>query len=601
MMHPIRRVALAVLFAAGAAVPAAAQRTPAFPNDDQTLMRIWRLGMDSSQVQKLSQVLFDSIGPRLTASPGFTAASDWIQQTYRRWDIEARREAYGTWRGWRRGASHIDLVAPRVRSLEGTMLAWSPGTQGRAIRAEAIVLPKFPDTTAFVNWLPEARGKIVLVSPAWPTCRPSEDWIKWATPESKARMDTAVALMQQDWAVMTGADGRPDSTRLYRGTGYSLALGTGSLGTRLERAGVAGVVSSRTKLSGFPNPFGSAGGRGGPAGPGGPRANGPAGPASAKGGGPAASMAAANEALRSGQGSGGWGVTEIFETYNTVAPAVTLSCEDYSLVYRLAENRQKPMLEFRLDAELLGEKPAFNTIGVIRGVEKPDEYVMLSAHFDSWDGGSGATDNGTGTMMAMEAMRILKLAYPRPKRTIMVGHWASEEQGLNGSRAFTEDHPEVMKGLQALFNQDNGTGRVQVLNGAGLSAMGMHLKAWYGKLPSFYTDSLSANVVSWSFNDVPTGNPGGTDGAVFACYGTPAFGMGAVPWNYGTYTWHTGRDTFDKVVFDDLKHNATLAAMMIYLASEDPEFIARDKSPGTWPADWPANCGKAPRTTKPRL
>ena len=601
MMHPLRRLSLAIVFAAGAAAPAVAQRTPAFPNDDQTLMRIWRLGMDSSQVQKLSQVLFDSIGPRLTASPGFAAASDWIQQTYRKWDIEARREAYGTWRGWRRGAAHIDLVAPRVRSLEGTMLAWSPGTQGRAIRAEAIVLPKFADSTAFVKWLPEARGKIVLVSPAWPTCRPSEDWIKWATPESKARMDTAVALMQQDWAVMTGADGRPDSTKLYRGTGYSLALGTGSLGARLELAGVAGVVSSRTKLSGFPNPFGGAGARGGPGGPGGPRPNGPAGPASAKGGGPAVSMVAATEALRAGQGSGGWGVTEIFETYNTVAPAITLSCEDYSLVSRLAENRQKPMIELRLDAELLGEKPAFNTIGMIRGVEKPDEYVMLSAHFDSWDGGSGATDNGTGTMMAMEAMRILKLAYPRPKRTIMVGHWASEEQGLNGSRAFTEDHPEVMKGLQALFNQDNGTGRVQLLNGAGLSAMGVHLKTWYGKLPSFYTDSLSPNVVSWSFNDVPTGNPGGTDGAVFSCYGTPAFGMGAVPWNYGTYTWHTGRDTYDKVVFDDLKHNATLAAMMIYLASEDPEFIARDKSPGTWPADWPANCGKAPRKTKPRL
>ena len=158
-----------------------------------------------------------------------------------------------------------------------------------------------------------------------------------------------------------------------------------------------------------------------------------------------------------------------------------------------------------------------------------------------------------------------------------------------------------MKGLQALFNQDNGTGRVQLLTGAGVSPMGRHLKAWYGSLPGFYTDSLSSNGVSWSFNDVPTGNPGGTDGAVFSCYGTPAFGMGAVPWNYGTYTWHTGRDTYDKIVFDDLKHNATLAALLIYLASEDPEFITHDKSPGTWPADWPANCGKAPRKTKPRL
>ena len=600
MMTILRRLLPATILILFAAPPAAAQSTPTFPTDDQNLVRIWRLGMDSSHVQRLAQVLFDSVGPRLTGSPGYAAAGDWALKTYQAWGIDARKEAYGTWRGWRRGTSHIDLVAPRVRSLEGTMLAWSPGTKRKPVRAEAIVLPKFQDSTEFVKWLPAAKGKIVLVSPAWPTCRPSEDWIRWATPESKARIDTAVAVMQRDWAPMVGPDGRPDSTKLYRGTGYGLALGTGTLGIRLEQAGVVGVVSSRTKLGGFTNPFGNGGGRVGPGGP--PGGAQTPGPASARGGGPAATVAALAAALRGGaSGTGGWGVTEIFETYNTIAPAVTLTCEDYGLVYRLAENHQKPILALDLDASLTGEQPAFNAIAMIKGTEKPDEYVMLSAHFDSWDGGSGATDNGTGTLMAMEAMRILKAVYPNPKRTILVGHWASEEQGLNGSRAFTEDHPEVMKGLQALFNQDNGTGRVQLLSGAGLSDMGRHLKAWYGRLPSFYADSLSPNVVSWSFTDVPTGNPGGTDGAVFACYGTPAFGMGAVPWNYGTYTWHTGRDTYDKVVFDDLKHNATLVAMLAYLASEDPEFIAREKAPGTWPADWPANCGKAPRKTRPRF
>jgi hypothetical protein len=430
--------------------------------------------------------------------------------------------------------------------------------------------------------------------------------VRFATPESKARMDTLVAQTQQDWAVMTGANGRPDSTKLYRGTGYGMGLGTGTLGMRLEKAGVVGMITSRNKLSGFANPFAAqnAGGGRGPGGPGGPGGQRPAG-ASDRGGGPASSLAAA-AAGRGGfggggaGGAGGWGVIEVFETYNTIAPAVGLTCEDYSLVYRLAENNQKPMVTLDLDAALLGEQPAFNTIAMIKGSEKPDEYVMLSAHFDSWDGSSGATDNGTGTLMAMEAMRILKKAYPNPKRTIMVGHWASEEQGLNGSTAFTEDHPEVMKGLQGLFNQDNGTGRVQSLSSSGLTDIGRHLKQWYTQLPGFFTDSLSANVVSWSFNDVPTGNPGGTDGAVFACFGTPSFGMGAVGWNYGTYTWHTNRDTYDKIVFDDVKHNATLAALMVYLASEDPEFIKRDRSPGTWPANWPANCGKVPRKTRAR-
>jgi hypothetical protein len=601
-MTTVRKFAIAAAAAMVAAPTLSAQRATTFPTNNPTIQQIWRLGMDSSHVERLGQTLMDSVGPRLTGSPGMVSASDWAISQYKSWGIDAKREQYGTWRGWRRGVSHIDLLEPRVRSLEGMMLAWSPGTNGKAVRAEAVILPKFADSTEFVKWLPQAKGKIVLLSPAYPTCRPSEDWSRWATAESKARMDTLVALSQRDWAVMTGADNRPDGAKMYRGTGYTMGLGTGTLGMRLEKAGVAGMITSRTKLSGFANPFAQAGGGGagrGGGGRGGAGGGTPVG-ASESGGGPAASLAAAGRGFGGFGGSGGWGVIEVFETYNTVAPAVTLTCEDYGLVYRLAENKQKPVVNLNLDASLLGEQPAFNTIATIRGSEKPDEYVMLSAHFDSWDGSSGATDNGTGTLMAMEAMRILKKAYPNPKRTIMVGHWASEEQGLNGSTAFTEDHPEVMKGLQALFNQDNGTGRVQSLSSSGLTDIGRHLKAWYNQLPGFYTDSLSPNVVSWSFRDVPTGNPGGTDGAVFACFGTPSFGMGAVSWNYNTYTWHTNRDTFDKIVIDDVKHNATLAALMVYLASEDPEFIKRDRSPGTWPANWPANCGKVPRTTRPR-
>ena len=585
-----RRVLLALV------APAALSAQSSDPNID----RIFRIGMDSSRVQQLAQVLLDSIGPRLTGSPGMTSASDWVINTYRAWGIEARRENYGTWRGWRRGASHIDLVQPRVRSLEGSMLAWSPGTRA-PVTAEAIILPKFTDSTEFVKWLPQARGKIVLLSPAWPTCRASDDFYRWSTPASRARMDSAIALNNREWAVMTVAgSNRPDSSKLYRGTGYTMGLGSGSLGVRLEKAGVAATISSTPTLS-FSNPFQQQGGGGGGGGGFGGGAGG--GPGSMSGGFRPAGAAGGGGGFGGGgaQGSGGWGVVRLFETYNTTAPGIALSCEDYGLVYRLAENKQKPMLRLDLTAQNLGEQPAFNTIGVIKGVEKPDEYVMLSAHFDSWDGGSGATDNGTGTLMAMEAMRILKQVYPRPKRTIMVGHWNSEEQGLNGSRAFAEDHPEVLRGLQALFNQDNGTGRVQSITAAGLTAIGPHLRDWYSKLPRFYTDSTSPNVVSWTFNDRPTGNPGGTDGAVFACYGTPSFGMGALGWNYNAYTWHTQRDTYDKIAFDDLKHNATLAALMAYLASEDPTFIARDKSPGTWPADWPANCGKAPRSTRPRF
>jgi carboxypeptidase Q len=577
------------------AAPLAAQTATSYPTSDPVVQRIFRLGMDSSQVQKLSQTLLDSVGPRLTASPGMKNASDWVIKKYQEWGIEGRRENYGTWRGWRRGVSHIDLMQPRVRSLEGQMLAWSPGTPGgRPVTAEAIILPRFNDSTEFVKWLPSARGKIVMISPAWLSCRPGEDWHRFATPAVMARMDSQHTRMQEDWAAR------------IRGTGYAVSLGTGTLGERMEKAGIAGMLTSRLKINyGSLGGPGAGGGRGGGGGGRGGRGGGDGTPVpnnSARGGGPSQAIAQANAArLSAGPGgSAGQSVVEVFETYNTIAPAVTLSCEDYGLVYRLAENNQKPQVRLELDAQLLGEQPAFNTIGVIKGVEKPDEYVMLSAHFDSWDGGSGATDNGTGTMMAMEAMRILKLAYPRPKRTIMVGHWNSEEQGLNGSRAFAQDHPEILKGLQALFNQDNGTGRVQSISGNALTHAGKHLKAWYEKLPGWYSDSMSQNAVSWSFNDQPAVAAGGTDGAVFSCYATPSFGFGAVNWNYGNYTWHTNRDTYDKVVFDDLKHNATLAALMVYMASEDPQLISRERSPGTWPADWPNNCGIAPRQTRAR-
>jgi carboxypeptidase Q len=125
-MKTLRSTLIAAACAISFASPACAQ-------SDATIDRIWRLGMDSSHVQQLSQTLFDSIGPRLTGSPGIRSASDWVISQYKAWGIDAKREQYGTWRGWRRGTSHIDLMQPRVRSLAGTMLAWSPGTNGKPV------------------------------------------------------------------------------------------------------------------------------------------------------------------------------------------------------------------------------------------------------------------------------------------------------------------------------------------------------------------------------------------------------------------------------------------------------------------------------------
>jgi len=525
-----------------------------FPTNDPVLKRIWAIGMDSSETEHLAEQLFDSIGPRLTGSPEQKLGNDWLVHTYRAWGIDARNEQYGTWRGWRRGYSHIDLVSPRVRSLEGTMLGYSPGTGKKDLTASTIILPRFADSTEFVQWLPKAKGKFILVAAPQPTCRPREDWDTNATPASRARMDSLRTAVQREWG-----------GRNVRGTGYSLAIGTGELGLRLEEGGVAGIITSRPK--------------------------------------------------------NGWGTIEIFETYDRKAPAIALSCEDYGLVFRLTENNQHPRITMNLDAQLLGERPVFNTIAELKGTELPDQYVMMSAHFDSWDGSSGATDNGTGTLTMMEAMRILKQVYPHPRRTILVGHWSGEEEGEVGSKAFTEDHPEVLKGLQALFNQDNGTGRIVRMSGAGLPDAATHISEWLNKVPTEFKEQINFGGAGF-----PAG--GGSDDFSFSCHGLPAFGLGALPWDYGNYTWHTNRDTYDKIVFDDLKSNATLTAMLVYLASEDPAMIARDRvdlaalaaardsaqardgnTSGQsaargrfrrFPTTWPA-CSTAPRTTAPRL
>ena len=503
-----------VLAALCVAAPLEAQT---FTVDDPFLRRIWALGMDSSQTWELAQALMDSIGPRLTGSPGHRAGNDWLEATYRRWGIEVRNERYGTWRGWERGISHLDLLEPRVRSLEAMTLAWSPGTRGRPVEAGVIALTDPPDSAAFQRWLPAVRGKFVLGSMPQASCRTDANIKEFATAELYDTLRAERQARQEAW-----------QARMRR--------------TGLETLEVIEAIAR-------------AGGRG----------------------------------LLLSNWSNGWGVQKIFGTRSATMPVVDVSCEDYGLLWRLAERNQGPVVRLTAESRALGEVPVFNTIAVIPGTEKPTEFVMLSAHFDSWDGSSGATDNGTGTVTMLEAMRILKLVYPRPKRTIMVGHWGGEEQGLNGSRAFMADHPEIVSGLQALFNQDNGTGRVTTIPTSGFTAAGEWFGRWLGRIPTELTRHITLTV---------PGNPpgGGSDMASAVCYGAPGFSLSSIGWDYGTYTWHTNRDTFDKIVFAEVKNNATLTAMLAYLASEDPEQVARERrimpvnrqgEPTVWPVCTP--------------
>jgi Zn-dependent M28 family amino/carboxypeptidase len=204
----------------------------------------------------------------------------------------------------------------------------------------------------------------------------------------------------------------------------------------------------------------------------------------------------------------------------------------------------------------------------MRGTEKPNEYVMLSAHLDSWDAGSGATDNGTGTITMLEAMRILHTVYPRPKRTILVGHWSGEEEGDIGSSAFAADHPEILKGLQALFNQDNGTGEIDTVQTNGFLDAAPALARWMSRMPADLTKHVVLTLPGIAHDE-------STDSDAFDCRDAPGFFLTSSDWSYGDYTWHTNRDTYDKINFDNIRRNATLIAMFAYQASEDPSFLSR--------------------------
>jgi hypothetical protein len=293
------------------------------------------------------------------------------------------------------------------------------------------------------------------------------------------------------------------------------------------------------------------------------------------------------------QWSGASGTVRVSEAVNRRTPTFELSCEDYALVYRLAANEQGPVVRLTAEAEPLGEVPVYNVIGRIPGTERPDEYVVLSAHLDSWDGASGATDNGAGVIEMLETMRVLADTHPRPRRTILVALWSGEEQGLHGSRAFAEDHPDVVAGLQALWNRDRGTGRVNLISGQGLVDVAAKLDEWLAEVPEEVT-----RYVEVERPGMPSG--GGSDYSSFVCRGAPGIPLGSVLWAYDTHTWHSNRDTYDKLVFGDLRRNVALIASLAYLASEDPDFVGRTRrempTGRGQSRPWP-ECGRALRSS----
>jgi len=468
----------------------------------------------NSQLENLAFELLDVVGPRLVGTPGMTRANDWAVEKFQSWGIPAEKQQFGEWRGWERGISHIDMVSPRIKTLNGTQLAWSPSTKGKSVVAEVIPLGDFKDSLDFKAWLPSVKGKYVMISMPQPTGRPDHNWEKYGKASSIEKMNKDRDAKSAAW-----------NSRI-RATGMS----ANSIPSVLEDAGAVGILTSNWSKE--------------------------------------------------------FGANKIFGARSHKVPTLDISLEDYGVLYRLAENGIKPKIAVETASKDLGNVPSFNTIAEIKGTEFPDEYVILSAHLDSWEGGSGATDNGTGTIAMMEVGRILKKILPNPKRTILIGLWGSEEQGLNGSRSFVLDNPEIVEKTQAVFNLDNGTGRVEKINGSGFVHAYDFMGRWLEEVPREITKDIKTEFPG-------TPGTGGSDHVSFVAAGVPAFMLSSLSWDYGTATWHTNIDTYDKLVFDDLKDNVILTAIMTYKAAQEPQLVNReqrvlpisaDGKQGVWPA-----------------
>lgn len=493
------------------------------PTGDTIIKKIYDEGMQRSQAYRYGQVLMDSIGPRLTGSPQNRMANDWVMKTYAAMGISAKNEQYGTWREWTRGLSRIELIAPRVKDIDGIVVPWSPGTPAGGVTAEVTIIPPVSvtrDSTGFASWIRSVRGKVVLTSFPQPTCRPDSSWIFWGGAPVSVAMRAQRDSAQREFGTRTtvlGANAR-------------------NLPQLLESAGAITIVGSSW--------------------------------------------------------SRGWGTNKMQSgARTTTIPQFDVSCEDYGLLARLAENNQHPSVRVFADMKTgAQEVPVYNTIATVKGSTKPNEYVMLSSHLDSWDAGSGATDNGTGTVVMLEAMRILRAVLPNPKRTIIAGHWSGEEQGDIGSSVWAADHPEVVKDLQALFNQDNGTGNIDNVVTNGFVDAAPFIAKWMSRMPADITRGITMELPGVAHDE-------STDSDAFTCRDAPGFQLNSADWDYTTYTWHTNRDTFDKISWAEVKRNAIFVAMMAYQASEDPGVVPRTRRiPPAAGRGGPPQCNRALRS-----
>ncbi|MFN2576632.1 MAG: M20/M25/M40 family metallo-hydrolase [Pyrinomonadaceae bacterium] len=598
----IRRQFAALLLFFTLTLPYAAfGQQPQPPVEDPMIAKIKDEGMNRSQVMQTLSYLSDVIGPRLTASPNAKRANEWTRDTMTKWGLQnAHLEAWGPFgRGWTLKHFSAQVIAPQDIPLIAYPKAWSPGVK---------VMPEMPS-------LPTAKGK----KPVAPAAAPQ--------PNSTVTADV-VFLDAKTEGDLEKYKGQLKGKIILISQPVEVKALFDAPGRRHDEKSLLALANALP-----PGQGGFAGGGGGPRGPNGP----PMTPQerqqqlfqqsvfTAKRWNLLVDEGAAVAVDVSPRGSGG----TIFVQQATVAqpvpnsieemrtltrlnyydpkaeakmvPQVTVAAEQYNRMIRMLQQGEKLKMTVDLAVEYQDQdNMGYNTVAEIPGTDLKDEIVMLGGHMDSWHSGTGATDNGAGVAVAMEAVRILQTLGIKPRRTIRVALWTGEEEGLLGSRAYVKQHfgwleggpnqfgggaglggggngnatpaklttlPEYEK-FSGYFNLDNGTGKIRGVYLQGNRALRDLFSQW---LVPFRDMGASTITIS---------NTGGTDHQSFDGIGLPGFQFIQDEIEYDTRTHHSNQDVFDRIQADDMKQAATIMAAFVYNTAMRDEKLPRKAAPG---------------------
>lgn len=506
-------VLTAILLLAGAALPAQE------PVDLDVLARIREEGFRRSQVMEIAWHMTDVLGPRLTGSPGMRRAQQWARGKMAELGlVNTAIEPFGEHGvGWTNTYTSLHLLEPSYQPLIGYPQAFTPGTAGKLTGGARIVILRSPaDFAAHRGTL---RGAIVLATPPMPVGP------RFTADARRFGADTLAALERVNLASAFESEGRPhewnDLIRTFLPAGTQVTVpGFAEQALAFFKAEGVGVVLEA-----------------GPGGDGTVFLTGRAG----------------NRQDRSLAG------------VQASPPVVTLAAEHYNRVYRLVSRGMPVKLEVEVRNQLdTSDTRAYNVLGEWTGTDLREQLVMAGGHYDSWHAATGATDDAGGCAVALEAIRILKAIGVQPRRTIRVGLWSWEEGGVNGSRAYVRNHPELQQRLAAYFNLDNGAGAIRGVYLQGNERVRPIFRRWIEPLADLGVTTLTSE------------NAFGVDAIAFDLAGLPGFQFIQDPMDYETRTHHSNMDVFDKLVPDDMRRNAVIMASFLYLAAMRDEPLPRE-------------------------